>query len=100
MTCLPGVQTNFVQAICGTCRKPITLNLTHQIDGMASCYYCHHDHEISRNVLPRPYKLPRSRKLIDRSKQDVPLNELFETTSARTTTAATQAFLNNPKGGL
>lgn len=101
-----------VQTICGTCKKPINLQLNYQIDGMASCWCCFTDHNISRNVLPCPYRVPKSRKFIDRTDQDLTPMERYQKrmgvdpfmcyrgASGKTTVAATEAFINDPNGGL
>lgn len=96
-----------VQVVCGTCNKPIDLHTNHQINGMASCWYCFTDHNISRNVLPCPYRVPKSRKFIDRTDQDLSLMERHQkrygygqASGSITTVAATKAFINDPNGGL
>lgn len=92
---------NFVQTVCSSCETPITLQTNHQINGMASCWYCVQDHMISRNICPRPYRVPRSRKFTNRSDNN---NTAWYTrgqaTSCITTVAATEAFLKDPNGGL
>jgi hypothetical protein len=55
------VQTGFIQTVCGECKTPISLSPFYQINGLASCLTCHYNHSITKNVLPRPYKMPRGR---------------------------------------
>lgn len=87
--------TNQVRTVCGVCKELININTIYRIDDMASCYVCWSDHKITRNVCPRPYRLPKSRSRLDRAtykSQSMP--------SSVTTVAATQAFINGPNGGL
>jgi len=112
------MNTNYVQAICGTCKKPINLHRDRQIDGVLSCQYCFYDHQISYNVCPRPYRKPKSRTLIPRTDQDLDPYERHQkrfgtgegqASGFSTTVAATERFINSerlygpvygPTGGL
>ena len=87
--------SGYCQAVCCLCKKPISLNLTWKINHVASCYYCWCDNQITSNLLPRPYKTPKRRKLVDRSQQDRPLSSSWATTQA-----SVDNFLRNPQGGL
>ncbi len=110
------MNADFVRTVCGTCRKPIDLHTNHQINGIASCWYCFSDHKISQNTLPCPYRIPKSRKLIDRTDQDLsPMERLKNKMGAEdfsrafgfgqasgfvTTVAATNPIIKDPEGGL
>lgn len=86
---------NYVQMVCSVCKESININTIYQINGQASCHDCYTDHQISVNVCRRPYRIPRSRKFATRA----PADQTWITSSI-TTTAATQAFIKNPQGGL
>jgi len=96
----PGVAVGYMQTLCGTCRKSINLTTAYQISGVSSCYDCWHDHKISFNVCPCPYRVPRSRKLIDRTEKDLSWTGLGQASGFTTTVAQTEAFIKNPTGGL
>ncbi len=101
---------DFVRTVCGTCQKTIVLQDSHQINGMASCWYCFSDHQISRNVLSCPFRHPKLRKLIDRTDQDITPMEQFQkrygfypfgfgkSFECVTTVAETQPSIKNPEG--
>lgn len=120
---------NYLQTVCGVCKAPISLQQDWQINGLAACGLCMYDYELTKTTLPCPYKTPRPRKLIERSKKQeaqqthivpvglsrewIPMqNKLSLKTTVAHTMAAAQAtcgytsveqaarFLQDPLGGL
>lgn len=97
---------HYVQTVCSVCKEPININTIYQINDVASCSFCYADHNLSRNVCPRPYRLPHPRKLVNRTevknRHSAWLKEMGigQATCSITTIAATQAFIKNPTGGL
>lgn len=91
---------HYVQTVCSVCKDPININTIYQINGVASCSFCYADHNLSRNVCPRPYRLPLDRTLSDRKEKDLSWTGLGQASGFAINVTQTEAFIKNPTGGL
>lgn len=100
-----------MQTICGTCKTPI-MSLEYHINGMASCFSCWYENDITKNTCPCPYRVPRRRT---KAKKHEPQSRLggfifgqsdpkkytpMPCTTSKTTVTQTEAFIKDPMGGL
>ena len=96
--------TNYVRTVCSVCKEPINIDTIYQINGVSSCSFCYTDHNLSRNVCPRPYRIPHPRKLTNRieaqRRTDAWMKEMGLAQGTTTFSAVSERFNHDPNGGL